>query len=139
MSAAAAVRAVSLVPSVTETLRAWGVIPVGVTRFCDAPGVERVGGTKNPDIEAIVALAPDVVVMDREENRAEDAAALEGRGVRVHALHVRSLADVQRELNVLANVVGHEAPTPGPAAASGELSEPAPSGIAVRAFVPIWR
>ena len=77
---------VSLVPSITETLLAWGASPLAVTRFCEAPdGVSRVGGTKNPDVDAIVALAPDLVIMDQEENRREDAEALERAGVTVHA------------------------------------------------------
>jgi hypothetical protein len=39
-------RVVSLVPSVTETLLAWGIVPVAVTRFCEQPGLATVGGTK---------------------------------------------------------------------------------------------
>ena len=63
---------VSLVPSVTETLIAWGIEPVACTRFCERPEIESVGGTKDPDVEAITALAPDLVIVDREENRLED-------------------------------------------------------------------
>ena len=47
-------RVVSLVPSVTETLLAWGVDVVACTRFCEKPQLRHVGGTKDPDIEAIV-------------------------------------------------------------------------------------
>ncbi len=43
-------RVVSLVPSATETLRAWGVDPVACTRFCEQPDLPTVGGTKNPDV-----------------------------------------------------------------------------------------
>src|SRR5205807_1142907 len=68
-----AVRVVSLVPSVTESLLAMGVTPVAVTRFCEQPGLPTVGGTKDPDVAAIVALGPDLVVVDEEENRREDA------------------------------------------------------------------
>ena len=75
-------RVVSLVPSVTETLLAWGVDVIACTRFCEQPELLHVGGTKDPDIAAIVALAPDLVVVDREENRREDAEALDGRGDR---------------------------------------------------------
>ena len=46
-------RVVSLVPSVTETVLAWGVTPVAVTRFCEQPDLVQVGGTKDPDLEAI--------------------------------------------------------------------------------------
>ncbi len=71
--ARSAPRVVSLVPSVTEALLAWGVEPVACTRFCEQPSIRHVGGTKDPDVAAIVALAPDLVVMCDEENRAEDA------------------------------------------------------------------
>ena len=41
-------RVVSLVPSVTESLLAWGLEPVAVTRFCEHPELRSVGGTKDP-------------------------------------------------------------------------------------------
>ena len=82
-------------PSATETLHALGVEPVGITRFCDAAGAngpQVVGGTKNPDLAAIVALAPDLVVVNDEENRVEDARALDRRGSDV-ALDVAAIGD----------------------------------------------
>ena len=63
------IRVVSLVPSVTETLLAWGIEPIACTRFCEQPGIAHVGGTKDPDLVGIKALAPDLVVFDQEENR----------------------------------------------------------------------
>ena len=57
-------RIVSLVPSVTETLLAWEVVPIAVTRFCERPELPAVGGTKNPDVAAIADLHPDLVVMN---------------------------------------------------------------------------
>ena len=71
-------RVVSLVPSVTESLLAWGVVPVACTRFCEQPDLVHVGGTKDPDIDAIVSHAPSLVVVDREENRRDDAEAAFG-------------------------------------------------------------
>ena len=103
-------RVVSLVPSVTETLLAWGVDVVACTRFCEQPQLTHVGGTKDPDIEAIVALAPDLVVLDREENRLPDAEALEADGVRLHITHVTALADVGPTLDALAAAVGAHPP-----------------------------
>jgi ABC-type Fe3+-hydroxamate transport system substrate-binding protein len=129
-------RVVSLVPSVTETLLAWGIVPAAVTRFCEHPELPNVGGTKNPDVPAIVALAPDLVVMDDDENRKEDAGALEQAGVSVHATHVRSLADLADSLAALAAAVGVVASTVAPAIAPG--AEPVPTARR-RAFVPIWR
>ncbi len=124
-------RVVSLVPSVTETLLAWGVTPVACTRFCEQPQLRHVGGTKNPDLRAIADLEPDLVVVDEEENRREDHDELVAAGLRVHALAVRSVRDVEEQLPALADAVGA---TPGPLAPS----RPAPRPT-TRAFVPIWR
>lgn len=123
-------RVVSLVPSVTETLTAWGRVPVACTRFCERDDLSHVGGTKNPDVEAIAALAPDLVVVDVEENRREDAEALRAAGLRVHVLHIRSLSDVDEQLPGLAGAV--DVAPPRPVARS-----PVPSRL--RAIVPIWR
>ena len=87
-------RVVSLVPSMTETLLAWGIVPTACTRFCEQPELNALGGTKDPDVAAIIALRPDLVVMDREENRVEDAEALAAAGLDVHVMHVTSIADV---------------------------------------------
>ena len=55
-AARAHVRVVSLVPSATETLLALGVVPIACTRFCEQDGIPTVGGTKDPDVDEIVAL-----------------------------------------------------------------------------------
>jgi ABC-type Fe3+-hydroxamate transport system substrate-binding protein len=80
-------RVVSLVPSLTESvaLTAPGLL-VGATNWCTHPAdlsVARVGGTKNPDVAAVLALRPDVVVANDEENRAVDLDALRAAGVAV--------------------------------------------------------
>ena len=123
-------RVVSLVPSATETLRAWGVEPVACTRFCEQPDLPTVGGTKNPDVGGIVALAPDLVVVDEEENRLEDHDELVAAGLAVHVLSIRSLADVDEQLPELAATLGATWEPVGPVA---------PRPIRRRAFVPIWR
>jgi ABC-type Fe3+-hydroxamate transport system substrate-binding protein len=124
------VRVVSLVPSVTETLTAWGVEPVACTRFCERPDLAHVGGTKNPDVEAIVELAPDLVVVDRQENRRDDADALTAAGLRVVTLDIRTVAGLADELAPLAAAVGVEPP---------QFELPALAPLRLRAFVPIWR
>jgi ABC-type Fe3+-hydroxamate transport system substrate-binding protein len=138
-------RVVSLVPSVTESLLAWGVTPIACTRFCEQPTLAQVGGTKDPDVAAIVALAPDLVVVCDEENRREDADALAAAGLRVHACSPRSVGDVAPALAGLAEAVGVAIP-PGLEGAAGlalggrgapALDGSAPRGL--RAFVPIWR
>ena len=124
------VRVVSLVPSITETLSAWDRTPVACTRFCERPDLAHVGGTKNPDIDAIVALEPDLVVLDAEENRREDHDELVARGVTTHVTRVRDLADLDPAMRELAGLVGATWTPPA-------LGEPRP--ITRRAFVPIWR
>lgn len=130
-------RVVSLVPSVTETLAAWGADPIACTRYCERPDLAHVGGTKNPDIEAIAELQPDLVVADREENRKEDYDALIARDIDVAALHVASLDDVEPELHRLAARIG-VAWTPDPLPECFEMLE-LRSGRVARVFVPIWR
>jgi ABC-type Fe3+-hydroxamate transport system substrate-binding protein len=105
-------RVVSLVPSASETLVALGVTPVACTRFCDQPGVSTVGGTKNPDVHSIVALAPDLVVVNDEENRREDADVLSAAGLTLHSMSPRSVADVGPAVRDLAAAVGAAVPSP---------------------------
>ncbi|MBV9952530.1 MAG: cobalamin-binding protein [Acidimicrobiia bacterium] len=124
-------RVVSLVPSVTETLLAWEVQPIACTRFCEQPSLPHIGGTKDPDIAAIVDLAPDLVVMCDEENRREDADALIAAGLAVHSCSPRSVGEVAPALDDLAEALGV---TPTGAGASAPV-EP----LGRRAFVPIWR
>lgn len=93
-------RIVSLCPSLTELVfdLGRGDELVGITKFCVHPAarvgaVEKVGGTKDPKIERIVALAPDVVLLNREENRVEDAEALARAGVHCHESMPRTVEE----------------------------------------------
>ena len=123
-------RVVSLVPSVTETLLAWAIRPVACTRFCEQPDLPHVGGTKDPDLAAITDLAPDLVVVDKEENRREDHDALVAAGLAVHVLAVRDLTGLDAEMTGLAAAVG----------ASWEPLGVATDPVATRrAWVPIWK
>lgn len=81
-------RIVSLCPSLTELVFALdrGADLIGITDYCVHPadgvaGVERVGGTKTPAVDRIIELAPDLVLLNDEENRIEDARALQGAGL----------------------------------------------------------
>jgi ABC-type Fe3+-hydroxamate transport system substrate-binding protein len=82
-------RIVSLVPSDTYTLARLGAGDrlVGRTEYCIAPDevlrVPTVGGTKSADVDAIVALAPDLVIANQEENRKIDLERLDQAGVPV--------------------------------------------------------
>lgn len=90
-------RIVSLVPSLTELLFDLGLghRVVGRTRFCVHPkeSVDKVpviGGTKNPTIEKIRELNPDLVIANREENRKEDVELLE-KGAEVLVTEIDSI------------------------------------------------
>ena len=93
-------RIVSLCPSLTELVFDLGLgeALVGITRYCVHPAdrvgaIESVGGTKDPDCERIVELAPDLVLVNSEENRLEDAEELEDAGLRLHASMPRTFEE----------------------------------------------
>ena len=142
-------RIVSLVPSLTETLFALGRgdAVVGVTRYCTEPSdiparVERVGGTKNPDIARIGALQPDLVLINAEENRREDYAALEQLGLTVFVSfshRARDVVDLIRKLGALAGVPAAAARMA--TALSDTLAdvERQATGERLRVFCPIWK
>lgn len=112
-------RIVSLCPSITESLVALGLGDslVGVTRYCVHPrealeGVARVGGTKNPDLAAIAALEPDLVLGNAEESREADLAELSRRH-RVDVSHPRRVADVPPMLRRFGALTGTETAAEG--------------------------
>jgi ABC-type Fe3+-hydroxamate transport system substrate-binding protein len=124
-------RIVSLVPSATETLLAWGITPVAVTRFCEQPSLRSVGGTKDPDVAAIVGLHPDLVVVCDQENRREDFDALVAAGVAVHAIRITHVDHVGPQMEALRAVLD----LPFIAQASVAV----PRVKATRAWIPIWK
>ena len=102
-------RIVTLLPSLTELVCALDACArlVGVDTFSNWPAsvatLPRVGGLDDANIEAIVALRPDVVLA-AQSTRA--VPRLEALGLKVVALEPRSFADLQRVLGVLAPVLG---------------------------------
>ncbi|WP_327405313.1 helical backbone metal receptor [Streptomyces sp. NBC_01288] len=136
-------RVVSLVPSLTEAIAVSlpGVL-VGATDWCSHPAdldVTRVGGTKNPKLDPILALAPDLVIANEEENRESDLTALREAGVEVLVTEVRDVPQAFRELARVLDACG--APTrprwlDDAERAWAELPAPARRSTAV---VPIWR
>jgi len=108
------VRIVSLCPSITESLVAMGLADalVGVTRYCIHPkealaGIPCVGGTKDPDLEAIRAAKPDLVFCNGEENRAEDIDLLK-REFPVDVTHPRTVAEIPALLRHFGRLTGRE-------------------------------
>lgn len=136
-------RVVSLVPSLTESVAvsAPGLL-VGATDWCTHPpdlDVVRVRGTKNPDVAAIVALEPDLVLANAEENRPADLDALRDEGLTVHVTDIRT---VDGALESLAEVLvrcgaGRPAWLDAAARAWQDVEPVAPRRL--RAVVPVWR
>ena len=106
-------RIISLVPSVTELLVQWGLAArlVGRTRYCIEPRwirntIPTVGGTKDPDLGRIRDLAPDLVILERDENPKEVADALTAAGVPWLALEIRTVKDCAEALRRLGAELG---------------------------------
>lgn len=136
-------RIVSLVPSLTEAVASSvpGAL-VGATDWCTHPAdldVTRIGGTKNPRIDRIVALVPDLVIANEEENREPDLAALRAAGLEVLVTVVRDVPQAFRELTRVLRACG--APSRPQWLADAEKAWAAPPSLEDRrtAVVPIWR
>lgn len=103
-------RVVSLVPSITETLFDTGAGPsvAGITDFCIFPPEARqratpVGGTKNPQLQLIRSLEPDLVYMNFEENIRRHAEEL-GRWTTVVVTEPRTVDDVAQLIQFIGRV-----------------------------------
>ncbi len=147
-------RVVSLVPSLTETVAACAPgLLVGATNWCVHPAdltVTRIGGTKNPDIAAIMALRADVVLANEEENRLPDLDALRSAGQSVWVTRIRDLPEALASLRRMITLACRQ---PEPAwldaagqawrdpltAGGGHGLEGAGAAGRVAAVVPIWR
>ncbi|GAB4268112.1 ABC transporter substrate-binding protein [Deferrisoma sp.] len=105
-------RIVSLVPSVTEVLYALGVQDrvAGVTRFCTFPAEARskpkVGGYADASLEAVVALASDLVLASADATPPVLIDRLAGLGIPVYVVYPRSLSGTAAMLRRLGRVVG---------------------------------
>jgi ABC-type Fe3+-hydroxamate transport system substrate-binding protein len=135
-------RVVSLVPSLTESIAATAPeLLIGATDWCSHPAdldVRRVRGTKNPDVEAVITLAPDLVVANEEENRVPDLDALRAAGVPVWVTVVRTLDDALASLRrMLTGAMGLPEP-PWLVAAERAWRELRATGTR-RAVIPVWR
>ncbi|HEX9658505.1 MAG TPA: cobalamin-binding protein [Bacteroidota bacterium] len=107
-------RIVSLTPSVTETLFAIGAGDqvIGVTDYCNYPeeakAKQKVGGVINPNIEAIVALEPDLIVLSMEGNVREDFTKMKQLHLPLFATNPRTLPGIHKSLLDLGILTGHK-------------------------------
>ncbi|OKJ96931.1 ABC transporter substrate-binding protein [Streptomyces sp. CB03234] len=136
-------RVVSLVPSLTEAIAATAPgLLVGATNWCTHPAgldVTRIGGTKNPDVPAVAALRPDLVVANEEENRAPDLAALRAAGLDVLVTEVRNLDQAFTELDRVLRACGARTRPRWLDEAEAAWGAVTHSDAYRKAVVPIWR
>jgi ABC-type Fe3+-hydroxamate transport system substrate-binding protein len=145
-------RIISLVPSWTETLFAMGLgnEVVGVTKFCVEPAdgvaaVEKIGGTKNPDLRAIAKLEPDFVIANAEENRREDVEKIREQGVPVFTTYPKTIPGAVESILKLGAALGKESDANLMAReivrnVSGiEASVGVWSKLRFRVFCPVWK
>src|ERR1700722_17074253 len=135
-------RVVSLVPSLTESVAVTRPDALaGATIWCTHPAdldVPRVRGTKNPDLAAIAALDPDIVLANQEENRRVDVERLRAAGVTVWVTVIRTLDEAIASLRRMFTVaLGWPEPA-WLAEAESAWRDPAPAPR-IRAAIPIWR
>lgn len=107
-------RIVSLVPSQTQLLHAFGFENevVGITKFCISPDEwfqtkTRVGGTKSVHIEKVRALQPDLIIGNKEENTKEDIEALRAIAP-VWMSDIYTLNDALHMIESLGTLLGKE-------------------------------
>lgn len=144
-------RVISLVPSVTESLFDLGLSQrlIAVTDYCVYPAegvaqLPKIGGTKNPDVQRIIEMRPDLVIANQEENRKEDVLALQAARIPVWVTFPRTVADA---FNLLWNIMHvFDEPAMVPRVRLIEqtmdwvwrMSEKRLEDQPTRVFVPIW-
>lgn len=132
----------SLVPSITEALaQARPEALVGATDWCTHPpdlDVTRVRGTKNPDLGAITALRPDVVIANKEENRELGVRRLRQAGIEVEVTEIQTVPEAISTYHHLFDHVLGWPRAAWLAEAEHLWCQPLPP-VTARVVIPIWR
>lgn len=139
-------RLVSLVPNISELIHGFGRGQdlIGVTDYCVEPPdgfghAQRLRGTKNPDVASIIALQPDLVFANDEENRKHDIERLEQAGIAVYVTRVRTITDVANTVENLASILACRPTGVAIADAIRAVAPVSPRELRPRVFCPIWR
>lgn len=108
-------RIACLVPSITELLFALdlGAHVIARTGFCVHPHdavrkVPKIGGTKDPDLERLAALAPTHLIVNIDENRREVVDAARAFVPNIVVTHPQRLADNPRLYRLIGAVFDRE-------------------------------
>jgi iron complex transport system substrate-binding protein len=106
-------RVVSLAPSITESLFALGAGKqvVGVTLYCNYPEaartIPRVGGMIDPNLEAVIALAPELILVSMEGNTREDFDRLSRLRIPLFVTNPRTMSGIYHSLEQIGTLTGH--------------------------------
>lgn len=110
-------RVISLVPSMTETLfdLGFGESVIGITDFCVHPvdklsSLPRLGGPKNPQIDAIIELKPDLVLVNQEENTPQVVTSLQDADLTVWMTFPQSVDQALDVMRALLGIYHTDAP-----------------------------
>ncbi len=137
-------RVVSLIPSVTHTLFEidCGDLVVGRTDFCNKPEeakkIKSIGSPKKIDIDKIIALTPDLIIADVEENRKSDVEELVKSGFKVYIASIKKIEDIITFLTHMGQIFENKKVQGIIKKIERELSSPPPSKK-IATFLPIWR
>ena len=143
-------RIVSLIPSTTETLCALGLADAvaGVTVYCIEPREvvrtkTKIGGEKDPDLDAIRRLDPDLVIANVEENLREHVEALRASGIPVWVTYPRTVREAIAMIRDLGEVTGARAAATALADDLDRSYDDVAAAVAAhppsRVFYAIWR
>lgn len=144
-------RVVSLVPSLTEAVAVTAPsLLVGITDWCTHPDglddlgtrpLRRIGGTKNPDVDAIVELTPELVLANQEENKPDELQRLRDAGLAVYVTDVRTVEGAMVSLERMLSACGVDRPAwlDGARVAWGALPRTLGRRPRRKAVVPVWR
>ncbi|MFW9997757.1 MAG: helical backbone metal receptor [Candidatus Odinarchaeota archaeon] len=139
---------VSLVPSISETIYTLSGADylIGITDFCispgdlvDHPGIFKVGGVKNPDLDRIIELKPDLCIVNVEENRKVDAEKLSDAGIPLFVTEIATVIEARglvQKIGYLCNR-GQQASLIV-SMIDQVLEETMASEQGLRVFVPLW-
>jgi len=141
-------RVVSLVPSETETVVMLGALDrlVGRTDYCVEPrgiveGVSTMGGTKDARIADVIACAPDLVLVNQEENTPQIVRALEAASITTHVSFPKTVEDAALLVREIATMLGIDLTCDAITTMDAQLEEARArraTRTPVRVFCPIW-
>ncbi|MCW5875875.1 MAG: ABC transporter substrate-binding protein [Anaerolineales bacterium] len=135
-------------PSITESLFDLGAggSLVAVTDYCIHPAeplsrLPRIGGTKNPRVEDIIALQPDLVFANQEENTPAAVGALQAAGIRVRVHFPRTVEQAVADLAAIARLYSSQSAAEFVAQLATKVAaaRAAAPEQPLRVFCPIWQ